>query len=174
MIQNIRKHEAFAGRGRAIRAVKVEDFYEIIRHIEKMGIRPKDSEKYFKDFTKIQLEVLRDRMLKVMHGKEQSEVSGIGGDAWKSPITMDLMDNTVLPGFEKSDRGDRGIIVTHILLAYKSEKISEQNKEALRWLLTTERGGRFFFTEELAKKLNVDLPKKPKKPIPDEDERPIA
>ena len=162
MIQDIRKNEAFAGRGRHIREAKVTDFIDIIEHVEKI-LGPgteKDSKKYFDTFSVEQLEVLRKRMKSAFDGKERKEIAGIGSRSWQSPITLDLMDRTVLQGFRDSDEGDKRIIVKHLLLAYKAgEKMSEQNKDALRWLISVKEGPVFYNVVNVAEEVSIDLRK---------------
>lgn len=165
LIGEIRKNESFAGRGRNIREVKLEDFIEIIRHLEDRGIKKGDSEGYFKKFNQQQLEVLRKRMAGRYKGKERSEIAGMGSRTWKSPITIDLMDRTILQGFRVSDEEDKYIIVKHILSGFKAggvgpqRKMSSQNEDALRWLISLKEGAVFYNVGEVAEELGIDIKK---------------
>jgi hypothetical protein len=179
MIQDIRKSEAFAGRGREIRKVKVTDFYDIIEHVQAKGVFKGNSKEYYGLYGSEQLKALRKRMGRKdgpMDGKEPSEISGLGGEAWGSPVTMDLYDQSTLEGY-KADRSDKRIIAKHLLIAFAFEEaarkktgqekvkiMSVKNKNALKWMRWERQGHRFYviddeFIAEIEREEGVTIPK---------------
>ena len=165
MVQDIRKHEAFAGRGRHIRAVKFQDFYDIIKHLKDAGVgkagdnNGKGSLEYFRTFTDPkQLVALRKRMRVAFLGKggRGKEIAGGGSGIHQSPLVIDLYDKSILPGFLESDDEDKKNIIQHMLVAEALEQIktkegvkkpgilTDQNQLALDWISFDPSGQKFF------------------------------
>lgn len=159
MIQKIREHEAFAGRGRHIRKVKFADFYDIINHVKEAGIVKGQSEEYFNVFTTAQLKVLRDRMREAFRGKggRGKEVAGGGSDIHQFPLVMDLMDRTTLRGFADNDDEEKHAIIKHMLIAEMKGKISEENTKALLWLISAKEGLDFYLITHVTTELGIDI-----------------
>lgn len=163
MIGEIRKNEHFGeSRGRHIREMKVDDFLDVVKVLEKRAIfgdgSVMSSVRYFDSFPNQILNELRKRMYGAMYGKGRTEVAGIGSRAWKSPITMDLMNQTFLRGFKDSDEGDKRIIARHLIAALASGKMSSANEDALRWLRRFKSGHDFFvLTDDIVMEIAEDM-----------------